>query len=285
VDSSTRYDDLATNPALEPVTFPSGDTQTFMNAGNMCMTCHQGRESGASVDAAMPNTVVQSPTDYNSFDFVNRHYYAAAAILFGTDVNAAYEYMSKTYLGQNTFPGHGASLSDCLACHARGIEDHTFEVEIDDCSGCHQGITDFEELGLPFGNPNVDWDGDGSAGSFQDEIDGMQFTLLVAIQDYARFGTPGLPQPSPVAYTPDSYPYWFSDTNDNGVVDPGVEDDFSNRYRDFDTDLLRAAFNYHASQDPCSDIHNYKYTLQTLYDSIDKLDDDMLNGTAPGMRP
>lgn len=282
-NNETRYADLVTNVALEPVTFPSGATQSLGNASNICMTCHQGRESGVSVDTQLPNAIVQAPTDYDSFDFVNRHYFAAAAIFYGSDVTAAYEYAGQTYMGQN-FTAHPSGLQNCLACHARGTEDHVFEVQLSDCSTCHQGITDFEELGLPFGTPNVDYDGDGNGGSFQEEIDGMQANLLTAMQAYARAGTPGLPQSSPIVYGPGSYPYWFNDLNDNSVTDPG-EDIFPNRYRDFDNELLRAAFNYHAAEDPCSDIHSYKYTLQTLYDSNDELDDGLLNASAPGTRP
>jgi hypothetical protein len=282
-DNSTRYTDLGTNMALDPVTFPSGATQSLGNSSNICMSCHQGRESGVSVDTQLPNGVTQAPIDYDSYDFVNRHYYAAAAIFYGSDVTAAYEYPLQNYRGQN-FTTHPGGLQDCLACHARGAQDHVFEVELSDCSACHTGITDFEDLGLPFGAPNIDYDGDGNGGSFQEEIDGMQATLLTAMQAYARGGVPGLPQSSPIVYGPGSYPYWFFDTNDNSVVDPG-EDIFPNRYRDFDEELLRAAFNYHAAEDPCSDIHSYKYTLQTLYDSIDELDDLLLNGSAPGIRP
>lgn len=277
----TRYADLGENAGLEPVLFPSGATATFGNASNICMTCHQGRESGVSVDANSPNTVVQSPTDYDSFDFVNRHYYAAGAILFGSDVNAAYEYDGMTYAGQNLFAGVHGSLTDCIGCHMRGMQDHEFVPQTGDCSVCHQGITDFEQLGLPFGMPNVDYDGDGTGESFQAEIDGTAAFTYLAIQAYARFG---LPQSSPVVYSPTSYPYWFKDTNDNGQVDDG-EASFGNRYRDFDRRMLRAAFNFHAAQDPGGDIHNYRYVLQTLYDSSDILDDGAFNGSPPGTRP
>jgi len=285
VDNSTRYDDLPGHPALEPVLFPSGDTQTLGDASNICMTCHQGRESGVSVETPTPNTVAQSPTDYDSFDFVNRHYFAAAAIYFGTDVNAAYELPGQTYAGKNSFAAHGGGLSNCLECHGRGIADHTFEVEVSECSLCHTGITDFEELGLPFGATNVDYDGDAVGESFQDEIDGMAATLLDAIYAYADgTGAISLPQASPVVYSGSGYPYWFQDLDADGVADP-EEVNFGNRYRDFDIVLLRSAFNYHSAQDPCGDIHNYKYVLQSLYDAADFLDDATINGSAPGTRP
>lgn len=280
-DASTRHDDLMNNAALEPVTFPSGATGDLGDASNMCMTCHQGRESGLSIDAATPNTAVQMPMDYDSFDFINRHYYAAGAILFGSQVTAAYEYAGNTYAGLNTFPGHGGTNDSCLSCHMRGEEDHSFLPQTIDCTACHLGITEFEQLGLPDGMPNVDYDGNGVGQSFNTELEGMAANLYAAMQDYARNG---LPQSSPVVYGPGTYPYWFKDTNDDGLLTPG-EDNFANRYRDFDRELLRAAYNYHSGQDPCGDMHNYQYVLQSLYDSADMLDNAMLDGSAMGTRP
>jgi hypothetical protein len=281
VDASTKYDDLLANPALDPVDFPSGDTQTLGDASNMCMTCHQGRESGVSVTAPTPNSVVQTPVDYDSFDFINRHYYAAAAIFFGTDVNAAFEYAGASYEGQNPFTGHAGGLGNCLECHAGTGADHSFEVELEACDLCHESIADFEELGLPFGATNVDYDGDSIGESFQDEIDGMASNLLAGIYAYSDTG---LPQSTPIVYGPGSYPYWFHDLDADGVLDLN-EPNFGNRYQDFDLNLLRAAYNFHSGQDPCSDMHNYKYVLQSLYDSADFLDDGVLNLSAVGTRP
>jgi hypothetical protein len=284
-DPSTRHDDLLVHTALEPVLFPSGVTQTLGDNSNLCMTCHQGRASGVSVEAPTANTVVQGPADYDSYDFINRHYFAAASIYFGTDVTAAWENPGQTYLGRNTFAGHGGGIGNCLECHAGGTGNHSFEVSLDRCTLCHLGITEFEELGLPDGMLDVDYDGDALGESFQDEIDGMAATLLAGIYAYADDTGPiGLPQASAVVYFAGAYPYWFHDLNADGIADPD-ETNYGNRYGDFDLTLLRAAFNYHAAQDPCSDMHNYKYVLQTVYDAADMLDDLMVNQTVPGSRP
>ncbi len=280
-DDSTRYADVVAHTALEPVTFPSGATQSLGDASNICMTCHQGRSSGLSIDAASSNSAVQAPTDYSSFDFINRHYFAAAAIMFGSDATASYEYAGQTYEGLNTFDGHSGDLNSCLSCHMRSTADHSFNPQVGDCSECHFGVTDFEDLGLPFRAADVDYDGSGLGQSFDAEIKGMAANLYTAIQAYA---VSGLPQSSPVIYVPTSYPYWFKDTDANGVLTPG-ENNFGNRYRDFDIHLLRAAYNYHSAQDPCGDIHNYKYVLQSLYDSTDFLDNSVLDGSIVGTRP
>jgi hypothetical protein len=268
-NDSTLWED-ETFTALEPVEFPSGATQTLNGPSNICMACHQGRASGVDVQEAIDEADQHGR-------FINRHYFAAAAILFGSEVTAHYEYAGRTYLGQNTFPGHGEGLSVCVDCHMRsGAADHTFEPQITDCNLCHQSIVDsFEQLGLPFGAANVDYDGDGTGESFQGEIDGFAGdgvnvpagALLTAIQNYAAtiIGTP-------IEYRPGSYPYFFIAGTDNS-------------YNLFDDRLLAAAFNFHSAQDPCSDIHNYKYVLQALYDSLDDLDDNQQNNSVAGTRP
>jgi len=280
-DDSTRFDDLFAHGALEPVEFPSGATGTMGDSSNLCISCHQGRSSGLAIDVASVNSAVQAPTDYDSFDFINRHYYAAGAIMFGSDVTASYEYAGKNYQGRNTFEGHAGSNDSCVSCHMRGTEDHSFLPEVSDCSQCHLGITEFEELGLPDGIANVDYDGNTLGESFDTEIVGFEARLLTAMQRYANLG---LPQPSPIVYGPHAYPYWFKDTNDDGLLTPG-EDNYGNRYRDFNNELLRAAYNYHSAQDPCGDIHNYKYVIQSIYDSTDMLDNGVLDGSIIGTRP
>lgn len=111
-NDNTLWDDRGTFTALDPVTFPSGATQTLGDASNICMACHQGRSSGVQVAAAI------EARDQNPF--INRHYFAAAAILFGSEVDAGFEYRDKAqYVGQNTFPGHAANLKTCTGCHLR----------------------------------------------------------------------------------------------------------------------------------------------------------------------
>ena len=65
-NAQTRYSDLATNPNLEPVDFPSGFTASYGDvadakpASNICMGCHQGRSSGIDVDDAVEPRHLQS---------------------------------------------------------------------------------------------------------------------------------------------------------------------------------------------------------------------------------
>jgi hypothetical protein len=303
-DPTTRYDAQVAsgNGPLVEVAFESGATLTLDDDSNMCASCHQGMASGNIVDQTPANAVVQSPVDYVSYDFSgDRHFFAAAAILFGHDSFAGYEYAGQTYRGQNPYAGHvpggaGEGKNTCFACHLRGVGDHRFRPQLPDCtaSGCHAGIGSFEELGG--GNdavsPGVDYDGDGVIESFQGEIDGLQGLLLVTMQTYATrvSGPSRLPSPSSIAYSPGVFPYFFRDLDQDGIASD-AEAVPGNEYRDFDVNLLRAAFNFHSNNDPCGDMHNYVYVVQTTYDSIDVLDDGDLNGSvrafgsAPAVRP
>jgi len=266
-----------------------GDALFFNNDGSVrltveeagpsatCMYCHQGRESGITV----ANAIAAADTH----PFINRHYLAAAAILNGSDAMAAFQYSGQSYEGPNTFPGHPDENNQdtCVGCHLRSLDDHTFKPALADCSECHTGIADFDDINLLSGN--VDYDGDGVASSFQDEIDGMLAGLLSEIQLYATTVL-GLP----IIYSPNAYPYFFNDNNPaNGVADP-VEISFLNRYQTFDDSLLAAGYNYHSGRDPCGDLHNYRYVIQSLYDSIDDLDNGALDGSVqfaagPAIRP
>ena len=256
-NAETRYDDLATNTALASIEFPSGASVSLDNASNICMGCHQGRSSKVQVDAATPNSTVQEPTDYDSYNFINIHYYAAAASFFGSDVQGGYEYDDNTYRGQNTFVGlhtsDGRTLVDCVGCHMNASEDasskqrHTFLPQVEDCTACHSdqaGEGNFYDLG-------------GSPGDNYREINVLLEDVYAAILEY---GVSGLPQSSPGYYDSSAYPYWF--------MDNGMGSNYGNRYTDFDFDMLTAAYNYQgALMDPGGYVLNGTYIQQLLFDS------------------
>src|ERR1041385_2776952 len=107
--------------AIASVTFPSGKTVSYggkdadgnfvADDSNLCITCHQGRESTASVNAALRNK--DADTVDPKISFKNIHYFAAGATLFGNDVQGAYQYEGKEYVGQNT----QHPLNKCKDCH------------------------------------------------------------------------------------------------------------------------------------------------------------------------
>lgn len=221
-DASTRWDDLVNNPALEDVVFPSALTADLGDASNICMACHQGRSSTPTVNTRIAD---------GNLAFSNIHYFAAAATLFGTDVQGGYEYGAdsfigtQTYRGQNTFAAHPATLTTCTGCHLReGALNHTFVPDVTRCStvSCHTAATTFNALG-------------GSPGANYADITALKTQLLGVIK------ASGVTQET-------GYPYFSNITT---------------------AAQLKACYNWQvADKEPCGYIHNGIYIKQLLYDSI-----------------
>ena len=264
---------------LSSVTFPSGLTADLGDDSNLCMVCHGGRASKKDVDTS----ITSKGEDGHISSFSNIHYLPVAAILFGTDVQGGYEYSGKKYAGlANKFANHEGNLNTCVKCHMRGEDDHKFEPELSDCSKCHTGISDFEDI-RPILTPDYDGDGDTEEGLIG-EIETLEEKLLAEIKKYTndigRFG---------ITYDASAHPYWFKDTDKdgikdsavNGTIDPGETTDTVN-YTDFNGKMLRAAYNYHTSRkEPCGYIHNHRYIIELLIDSIKDLGGDVSDYVRP----
>ena len=142
--------------------------------------------------------------------FVNVHYFAAGATLFGTDVKGGYEYDGKTYNGRFE---HVSGIQTCTDCH----DTHALEVKYESCGGCHPSVAtadDLETIRITAG----DFDGDGDeAEGLALEIETMQEVLLEAIYEYVG----GVSGAEAIVYDSHAYPYFFIDTNANGESDPG----------------------------------------------------------------
>ena len=174
---------------LSSVVMPSGAEITGLGPSARCMVCHQGRESGLSVDNKLTDLGLTDTLDTPSADlgFINIHYFAAAATLFGSQAHGGYEYPGQSY--QARF-NHVDGYTECIDCHNQ----HTLEVRVDACAGCHAGVTTVEDLKNTRMNGSlVDYDGDGNTteGIYY-EIEGLRDTLYTAMQAYAQdvAGTP-----------------------------------------------------------------------------------------------
>ena len=91
---------------FDNVVFPSGLSVTTGGNSKVCFTCHGGRSSKASVDAAVPSGGVYS------FAAVDVHFLPAAVVLYGPLARGGYEYAGKSYFFN---PFH--TDASCAGCH------------------------------------------------------------------------------------------------------------------------------------------------------------------------
>lgn len=266
--------------AVTNVPFPSGKSVTFSTPdadgnlqpvdSNLCLECHQGRESGASVAAALRGKDVD--TVDAKIGFKNVHYFAAGATLFGADAAGLYQYPDKEYAPRNLHgDGNLAGPQQCTECH----NTHALTVQTDACQQCHKNVTSVEDLqDIRVSETDYDGDGDVTEG-ISAEFAAFQERLFAAIQKYAADKGTG------IVYDAVAYPYFFVDADGDGKADKNANGG-SVGYNAFTPRLLEAAYNYQYSvKDPGAFAHNAKYVMQVLYDSIVDLKGDVSGLTRP----
>jgi hypothetical protein len=252
------------------VVFPSGVEVTGLGGEARCMECHQGRASKTQIDEALVkfnatedlDTVPAGITEgdrTSTLGFINVHYYAAAATLYGGQVHGGYEYDGKLYDAKND---HVEGYATCLSCH----DQHSLEVKVEECAICHEGVTTVEDLkNVRMIASSKDYDGDGDVTEgIASEITGLQEALFTGIQAYATevAGTP-------IVYDAATYPYFMADADGDGVGDKN-ENGGNVAYPAWTGRLLKAAYNYQVSvKDPGAFAHGNKYIIQLLFDSIE----------------
>jgi hypothetical protein len=264
----TCHNDVSTFTRYEvgPVTFPSGARLEMANAdNNLCMLCHQGRASANDINRAIAGKDMDTIDE--SLRFINIHYFAAASTLFGTEAKGVYEFPDKEYLGKYE---HIPAFSNCTDCH----DTHALEPKTEACFACHQ-VDDVALIRAP-GN-TIDYDGDGDVTEgMKGEIETLHEALYAALQAYANetIGTG-------IVYSSARHPYFFIDTNGNGVADP-EEINADNRYASFTPRLLIAVYNYqYVAKDPGAFVHNGEYVIQVLLDTLEDLGAPVEGATRP----
>jgi len=236
------------------VAFPSGIEIAPVGAAAPCMQCHQGRSSAGAVNAAISEAAVEDDEVSADLSYIDNHHAVAAATLLGAEVQGAYEYSGMAYHGRFV---RGEEVFTCLDCH----DNHSLELGSETCFDCHTVLTEnIRDIRVD----TTDYDGDGDVSEgIAYEIEGLQEALLAEIVMYAR-DTVG----KPIVYESGAYPYFYIDTDGDGVTDPeeAVRD---NRYDVWTPRLVRVVYNYlFVANDRGAYAHNPDYVLQVLYDSL-----------------
>lgn len=245
--------------ASDKVTFPSGKVASFGDGvkDNLCLNCHQGRESTVSVNRVITNAKVGDDEVTDKLSFRNVHYFAAGASIFGNEAMGAYQYDGKEYNGRYIMDEDVESCSDCHNVH-------TLKIDEESCFDCHEDAdTIYDVRGE--NTPDIDGDGDTVEG-IKAEIEALEADLLTKIQAYATEKAG-----AGIVYAPLNHPYWFIDTNGDGKADPD-EIKSDNRFVAWTPNLLRAAYNYqYVMKDPGQFAHNGHYIAQILFDSLESV--------------
>lgn len=245
---------------ITEITYPSGLSVERFESDARCMDCHQGRTSGNAVKKMIATAGVEDDTSHKDLKFLNIHYSAAAATRFGSEAGGGFEYEGQDY---NGFHYHDDYATQCNDCHSP----HSTAVKVDLCADCHEDNGAKDQWAFIRADETVgDFDGNGTEDGIKTEIESMRGILYQAIQDYSIEV-----MNKPVAYIAQPFPYFYTDLNNNGVIDedeavkPNVYDSWSPR-------LARAAYNYQfATKDKGAWAHNGQYVLQLLHDSIEDL--------------
>lgn len=267
----TCHNDVSTfsRYTVNEVKFNSGAIVSFGETAdsNLCLSCHQGRESTASVQRAITTAGVDDDTVSEALTFRNPHYFATGATLFGNDAKGAFQYEGKEYAGRFL---HVEPMDSCVECH----ETHELEVKVAACGGCHQGANSEETLNTIRLSSTDDYDGDGDAAEgIAEEIESLHGMLYEAIQTYAA------DQGNPIQYDSHRYPYFLADPNGNNQVDEG-----EGGFASWTPRLLKAAYNYQwVEKDPGAFAHNGTYIMQVLFDSLEDIGADVSGMTRPAV--
>jgi hypothetical protein len=273
-----------------PAKFPD------IGASNVCVTCHSGRESGETITAL---------TDFTNVGFKNSHYRAAAGLMYvksgftafidpntpigtstygksltsdadGGALTSTHRKLGTTAINGDSHnpavftPGNFDANGPCVTCHmtAAGrpnrITSHSWKINANAynqvCINCHTS-----EIGVPltadnfhaiFLKPNEE--------IFQDALKLAQAILL------SRFN---------IKYDAAAHPYFYDLTKDPTGKTPVT--DWTRGGTADGMKVMGACYNMNLlNRDPASYAHARTYARRLLYDTIDFLDDGIINLSA-----
>ena len=288
------------------ISFPYPD----LSNSNVCVACHSGRQIGATVSAAgtgaVPDginlgiTPAWSSLDFRNIGFVNSHYLTAGATVFSV---SGYHFPGQTYenplfehdqIGMGNYKGTG-NKGPCVTCHMSSPTKHRF-LPITRAEGKWSPITGIISSACDSCHPSPrNW----SATTLQELKSGYEAALAALYQQLRLRGF----------YFSAHNPYFFTADYDESYIEATASPHCQKNLvtKNWQTDgtstfswnsttnscvsavstagiaatgvnNMGAAFNYNMLEhDPGAFAHNSHYVKRLIYDSIDWLDNNLMD--------
>ncbi len=217
-----------------------------LGKANLCMVCHSGRSSGEAIKSA-------GEIKGKHFGAFNSHYLAAGGIIFRL---LPYEFDGRDY---TDFNPHKSIKDLCIACHMSN-DDHTLEAVVAE-NGVVKDIKAYDTLCKKCHGDNKE----ALISTINERKAQYESALKVIEKLLAKKG---------IYYDKERYPYFYGTPSAD-------EHTFANAFKDWpDKDTLGAAYNLNLLvHEPGAFVHNPAYVKQVIYDTIDFLDDGVLNNS------
>ena len=244
-----------TNPRYTNVT-----SIHFPDAGesNICLTCHVGREAGASIrqSAGFLNFT-------GSTNFINSHYLTAGGVIYSA---SGYEYAGRDYSGPSFYQHDdvGAASGDgpCVGCHMKTTKNHEFLPVEKDANGTVTAV-------IAVSCAECHGEGSPTAAELEEEKAGLSAATEALKASLAALN---------IFFGP-NHPYFFtSATTQTSATQVRKWSKFAPASFDSGRNTMGAAFNLNmVLHDPGAYAHNRFYIKRLVYDSIDWANNGILD--------
>ena len=258
---------LDVGPAIVYYNFSSQATKKISNRvvyndlgeSNLCMPCHTGKQVGTTITKAATALL-----DFSNTPFLDSHGMAAGAVLFKKAGYSAFK-SGLDYLDPAPHQFGGSDQGPCIVCH---MDSSAFVYGFDQIHSFTPFVKNETGDVISVGNPACFECHGGVANPLTP--DGLN-TLKARYQAALRALAAQLALKN-MYYNPGVAPYFFKTANDttaaNAVTNWGNKN------------VLGAAFNLHLlTKEQSAYIHNPRITRLLIFDSIDWLDNGVIDGT------
>ena len=248
-----NFSSLATKKIINRVVYND------IGESNVCMPCHTGRQSGSTITRA-----ATAGLDFSNTPFLDAHSMAAGAVLFKRAGYSAFK-TGLDYIDPGVHNIGGADQGPCVVCHMDSSafvfgfdQEHSFTpfakneagavtaIANPACYDCHEGMGNFI-------SPDI--------------LNTLQAQYQASLRALAA--QLALKQ---MHYNANAAPHFFNSAED--TTPSNAVTDWLNK------NVMGAAFNLHLlTKEGSAYIHNPRITRLLIYDSIDQLDNGVIDAS------